>query len=162
MEMLCASTQDVETKECVAPVSNNTFVEWDSKEIYLLPRPEHPGLLRPPSGSPFHGCRPNHSCCLLVALHSVWQGHWELATELLYLGNDSPNDLVSHNGNMRGLLLALELLGCSGWLLGLEGELPGCSDAGTGFLSVGCFDGTVVAEETASGTDAGDLEGDLA
>jgi hypothetical protein len=28
--MLCASTHDVETKECVAPVSNSTFAGWDS------------------------------------------------------------------------------------------------------------------------------------
>jgi hypothetical protein len=71
---------------------------------------------------------------------------------------------------MRDLLLALELLGCSGWLLRQEGELPGCFDVGTDFLPLGCLDGTiavVAAEETASGTgaatdtDAGDLEGDL-
>jgi hypothetical protein len=68
---------------------------------------------------------------------------------------------------MHGLLLALELLGCSGWLLGKEGEVPGCSDADTDFLPAGCSDGTTAAEETASGTtvagsdaDAGD--GDLA
>jgi hypothetical protein len=66
---------------------------------------------------------------------------------------------------MRDLLLALGLLGCSGWLLGQEGELPGCSNAGTDFLPADCFDGTAAAatEETASGigagvnTDAGDL-----
>jgi hypothetical protein len=56
---------------------------------------------------------------------------------------------------MHGILLALELLGYYGWLLGQEGELPGCSNAGTDFLPVGCSDGiaaAVVAEETASGT----------
>jgi hypothetical protein len=84
----------------------------------------------------------------------------------------SPSGCVPHNRNMRGLLLALELLGYSSWLLGQEGELPGCSDAGTDFLPAGFFDGTVVAaaEEIASGTGAGadadahasDLEGDLA
>jgi hypothetical protein len=64
---------------------------------------------------------------------------------------------------MRGLLLALELLGCSGWLLGQEGELPDCSDAGTEFLPAGCFDGTVVAaEKTDSGTGADADAGDLA
>jgi hypothetical protein len=68
-------------------------------------------------------------------MHSAWQGHWELAAaELPSLGNDSPSGLVPHNGNMRGLLLALELLGCSGWLLGQEGEVPGCSGTGTDFL----------------------------
>jgi hypothetical protein len=67
---------------------------------------------------------------------------------------------------MHNLLLALELLGHSGWLLGQEGELPGCSDAGTEFLLTGCSDGTVVAaaEETVSGTgaDADAGAGDLA
>jgi hypothetical protein len=48
---------------------------------------------------------------------------------------------------MHDLLLALELLGYSGWLLGQEGELPGYSDAGTDFLQVGCSDGTAAAAE---------------
>jgi hypothetical protein len=58
---------------------------------------------------------------------------------------------------MCGLLLALGLLGCSGWLQGQEGELPCCFDAGTNFLPDGFFDGTAAAaaEETASGTCAG-------
>jgi hypothetical protein len=71
---------------------------------------------------------------------------------------------------MCGLLLALGLLGYSGWLLGQEGELTGCFDAGPDFLPAGCFDGIVAAaaEETAYSTsagadvDAGDLEGDPA
>jgi hypothetical protein len=88
-------------------------------ETYLPPHPEHPRLVRPPGGSPFDGCRPDHGCCLLFAMHSAWQGHWELAAELLSLGNGSPNGLVPHNGNMHGLHLALELLGCSSWLLEL-------------------------------------------
>jgi hypothetical protein len=85
------------------------------------------------------------------------------------LGNDSPNGLVAHSGNMHGLLLALELLGCSTWLLGQEGEVPGCSDANTDFHPAGCSDGTAAAaaEETASGTaaagsDVDDGAGDLA
>jgi hypothetical protein len=45
---------------------------------------------------------------------------------------------------MHGLLLAQGLLGHSGWLLGQEGELPGCFDAGADFLPVGCSDGTVL------------------
>jgi hypothetical protein len=54
---------------------------------------------------------------------------------------------------MHDLLLALGLLGHSGWVLGQEGELPGCSDAGTDFLQVGCSDSTAAtAEETVSGT----------
>jgi hypothetical protein len=68
---------------------------------------------------------------------------------------------------MHDLLLALGLLGHSGWVLGREGELPGCSDAGTDFLPAGCSDGTAAAaKETASGTgadaDADAGAGDLA
>ena len=56
---------------------------------------------------------------------------------------------------MHDLLLVLGLLGHSGWLLGQEDELPGCSDAGTDFLPAECSDGTAAAaEETASGTGA--------
>jgi hypothetical protein len=55
---------------------------------------------------------------------------------------------------MHCLLLALELLGCSGWLLGQEGDVPGCSDADTDFLPTGCSDGTAAAEETVSSTAA--------
>jgi hypothetical protein len=89
-------------------------------------------------------------------MHSAWRGHWELAAaELLSLGNDSPSGLVPHNGNIRDLLLPLELLGCSGWLLGQEGEVPDCSGAGTDFLLAGCFDGTAAAEGTASYTTGG-------
>jgi hypothetical protein len=77
--------------------------------------------------------------------------------EQLSLGNNLSNGLVPHSGNMHDLLLALELLGCSGWLLGQEGEVPGCSDADTDFLPAGCSDGTAAtaAEETASSTAAG-------
>jgi hypothetical protein len=83
-------------------------------------------------------------------------GHWELtAAELLSLGNDSPSDLVPHSGNTHDFLLALALLGCSGWLLGQEDGLPGCSDAGINFLLAGCSDGIAAdGEEIASGTAA--------
>jgi hypothetical protein len=81
------------------------------------------------------------------------------AAELLSLGNDSPNGLVPHSGNMNDLLLALELLGCSGWLLGQESEVPGCCDADTDFLPNGCSDGTATA---AAGSDADAGAGDLA
>jgi predicted lipoprotein len=50
----------------------------------------------------------------------------------------------------------LGLSSCSNWLLGQEGEVPGCFVSSTGFLPVGCFGGTVVAaatEGTASGID---------
>lgn len=68
---------------------------------------------------------------------------------------------------MHDLLHVLGLLGHSGWLLGQEDELPGCSGAGTDFLQTGCSDGTAAAattEETASGTgaDADAGAGDLA
>jgi hypothetical protein len=126
-----------------------------------------PGLCRPLGGSHFHtGHEAVHGCLLLDEVHSVLQGHWELtAAELLSLGNESPNDLVPHNGNISSLLLALELLGCSDWLLGREGKVPGCSVASTGFLSVGCSSGTATAAEgtasdTTAGADAGALEGD--
>jgi hypothetical protein len=41
--------------------------------------------------------------------------------------------LVLHSGNMHDFLLALALLGSSGWLLGQEDGLPGCSDTGIDF-----------------------------
>jgi hypothetical protein len=52
------------------------------------------------------------------------------------LGNDSPNGLVPHSGNT--------LLGCSGWLLGQEGGVPGCSNADIDFLPAGCSDGMLL------------------
>jgi hypothetical protein len=55
---------------------------------------------------------------------------------------------------MHDLLLALELLGCSGWWLGQEGEVPGCSDADTDSLPTDYSDGTAAAKKTASGTAA--------
>jgi hypothetical protein len=61
---------------------------------------------------------------------------------------------------MHGFLLALVLLGCSGWLLGQEDGLPGCSDAGIDFLLTSCSDGTAAAEETASGTTAAGSDAD--
>jgi hypothetical protein len=49
-----------------------------------------PRLCQSLGGSPFRtGHEDAHSCCLLVEVHSVLQGHWELAAaELLSLGND--------------------------------------------------------------------------
>jgi hypothetical protein len=75
------------------------------------------------------------------------------------LGNDSPSGLVPHNGNIYGLLLALKLLGCSGWLLGQEGEVPGCSGS-TAATAKGTASGTAAGADAGAG--AGDLEGDLA
>jgi hypothetical protein len=75
-----------------------------------------PELCRPLGVSPFHTRHEAaHGYCLLVEMHSVLRGHWELpAAELLSLGNDSPSGIVPHNGNMCDLFLALELIGCSG------------------------------------------------
>ena len=63
---------------------------------------------------------------------------------------------------MHDFLLALALLGCSGWLLGQEVRLLGCSDAGIGFLPAGYYDGTAAAaaEETTSGTTAAGSDAD--
>jgi hypothetical protein len=110
-----------------------------------------PGLCRPPGGSPFRTRHEaTHGCCLLVVMHSAWQWHWELAAaELPSLGNDSPSGLVPHSGNMCGLLLALELFGCFGWLLGQEGEVSSCSYAGMDFLLAGCSSGTTAADDLA-------------
>ena len=69
------------------------------------------------------------------------------------MGNDSPNGLVPHSGNMHDFLLALALLGCSSWLLGQEGGVPGRSGAGIDFLLAGCSGGIgAAAEETVSRT----------
>jgi hypothetical protein len=77
-----------------------------------------------------------------------------------------PNGLVPHSGNTHDFLLALVLLGCSGWLLGQEDGLSGCSNTGIDFLLAGCSDGTAATtEETASGTPAAGSDagaGDLA
>jgi hypothetical protein len=130
---------------------------------YLVQLLGSPRLCQPPGGSPFHtGHEATHGCCLLVVMHSALQGHWELAVaELPSLGNDSPSGLVPHIGNMRGLLLALKLLGCSGWLLGQQGEVPSCSGTGTDFLLAGCSNGTAAAaEETVSDTAAGGADAD--
>jgi hypothetical protein len=76
------------------------------------------------------------------------------------LGNDSPNGLVLHSGNMHDSLLALALLGCSGWLLGQEDRLLGCSNTGIDFLPAGYSHSIAAAEETASGTAAGGSDAD--
>jgi hypothetical protein len=44
-------------------------------ETYLLPRPEHPGLLRPPGDSAFYGCRPDHGLLVLAVALLVLLGH---------------------------------------------------------------------------------------
>jgi hypothetical protein len=61
---------------------------------------------------------------------------------------------------MHDFLLELALLDCSGWLLGQEDRLPGCSDVGIDFLLASYSNGTATAEETASGTAAGGSDAD--
>ena len=61
---------------------------------------------------------------------------------------------------MHDFLLELALLDCSGWLLGQEDGVPGCSDAGIDFLLAGCSDGTAAAEEIASSTAAAGSDAD--
>jgi hypothetical protein len=62
---------------------------------------------------------------------------------------------------MHDFLLELALLDCSGWSMGQEDGLSGCSDAGIDFLLVGCSDGTAAAvEETAFGTSAAGFDAD--
>jgi hypothetical protein len=94
--ILCVSIHDAVTKECVAPVSNNTFTEWDSTENVPSAILGYPRLCRPPGGSPFRtGHEATHGCCLLVEVHSVLHGHYELAAiELLSLDSDSPADFL--------------------------------------------------------------------
>jgi hypothetical protein len=153
--ILCDSTHDAVTKECVAPVSNKTFAEWYSNENVPSATPGVSWTVLASKWFTFpywaRGCpRLLPPCCIAFCLT------WELAAaELLSLGNDSPNGLVHHSGNMHDFLLELALLDSSGWLLGQEDGLPGCSDAGIDFLLAGCSNGTADAEETASGTTAG-------
>jgi hypothetical protein len=162
--ILCVSTHDAVIKECVAPVSNKTFAEWYSTENVPSATPGvswtvstskwftfpywargYPRLL-PPCCIAF---------CLTVALGAA-------AAELLSLGNNSPNGLVPHSGNMHDFLLALVLLGCSGWLLGQEDEVPGCSDTDIDFLPAGYSNGTAAAaEEIVSGTAGGGSDADV-
>jgi hypothetical protein len=168
--ILCDSTLDAVTKNVLLQYQITHLQNSTRLRTYLVPLLGSPGLCRPLGGSPFHtGHEAAHGCCLLVAMHSIWHEHWELAVaEPLSLGNDLPNGLVPHSGNMHSLLLALELLCCSGWMLGLEGEVLGCSNADIDFLPAGCSDGTAAAAEeitsdTAAagfGADAG--AGDLA
>jgi hypothetical protein len=109
-------------------------------------------LCRPPGGSPFHTEHAaGHSCLPLAGVHSVLLGHWKLTVaEMLSLGNATPSGLVLHNGNILGLLVALGLSDYSDYLLGQEGEVPGCFVSGTDFHPVGCAGGTAAAEGTAS------------
>jgi hypothetical protein len=152
--MLCASTLDVVTKECAAPVSNSTFARWDSLKTYLLPHLVHPRLLWPPSGSPFHGCRSSHGLLMPAVVLPILLGCWKLtAAELLSSGIVSPSGLALHNGNIL-YLLVLALPGCSDWLLGQEGKVSDCFASDTNFLPVGCV-GVLLLAAAAEGTASG-------
>jgi hypothetical protein len=127
---------------------------------YLLPHLVHPGSLRPPSGSPFHGCTLGHDCLLPAAVHLALLEHWGWsAAAPSSLGTASPSGLVLHSGNILCLLLVLGLLGCSDLLRGQEGEVPGCSASDTDSLLAGCSDDTAVVVGTASET-AADADAD--
>jgi hypothetical protein len=83
-------------------------------------------------------------CSLLGHILSCW--HWELTVaELLSLDNVTPSGIVIHGGNILGLLIALGLSDYSDWLLGQEGEVPGCFVSGTSFFPIGCSGGTATA-----------------
>jgi hypothetical protein len=122
-------------------------------KTYLLPHLVCPGLLQPPSGSPFHGCRPGHNLLIPAVALLVLQGRWELTNVgLLSLGIASPSGLALHNGSILYLLLVLGLPGCSDLLLGQEGKVPDCFASSTDYLPVGCAgDTTTAAEGTTSG-----------
>jgi hypothetical protein len=123
---------------------------------YLLPHLVHPGSLRPPSGSPSHGCTHGHDYLLPVEVHLALLEHWGLsAAAPSSLGNASPSGLALHSESILCLLLVLGLLGCSDSLLGQEGEVPGCSASDTGYLPAGFSDDTAAAVGTASETAAG-------
>jgi hypothetical protein len=120
---------------------------------YLLPHLVHPGSLRPPSGSPFHGCTHGHDYLLPVEVHLALLEHWGLsAAAPSSLGNASPSGLALHSGSILCLLLVLGMLGS---LLGQEGEVPGCSASNTGYLPAGCSNDTAAVVGTASETAAG-------
>jgi hypothetical protein len=73
---LCASTHDAVMNECVAPVSNNTFVIWESTGNIPTIMSGSPELLQPPSGSISHDYSVAESGCLLQAeAHSALLGH---------------------------------------------------------------------------------------
>jgi hypothetical protein len=115
----------------------------------------HPRSLRPPSGSPFHGCTHGHDYLLPVEVHLALLEHWGLSAAVpSSLGNASPSGLALHSGSTLFLLLVLGLLGCSDLLLGQEGEVPGCSASDTGYLPAGCSDDIAAAVGTASETAA--------
>jgi hypothetical protein len=120
---------------------------------YLLPHLVHPGLLRPPSGSPFHGCTLGHDCLLPAAVHLALLEHWGWsAAAPSSLGTASPSGLVLHSGNILCLLLVLGLPGCSDLLWGQEGEVPGCSVSDADYLPAGYSDDTAAVVGTASET----------
>jgi hypothetical protein len=128
---------------------------------YLLPHLVHPGSLRPPSGSPFHGCTLGHDCLLPAAVHLALLEHWGWsAAAPSSLGTASPSGLVLHSESILCLLLVLGMLGCSDLLLGQKGEVPGCSAFDTDYLPAGCSDDTAAAVGTASET-AADADADF-
>jgi hypothetical protein len=73
---LCVSTHDAVIKECVAPMSTNTFAESLRQRTYLVPLLGSSKLRRALGGSPFQtGYEVVHGCWLLAEVYSVLQGH---------------------------------------------------------------------------------------
>ncbi len=70
---------DAHTDFLPAGCSDRTAVAVEETEIrletYLLPHLVHPGLLQLPSGSPFHGCRPDHGLLVLFVALLALLGH---------------------------------------------------------------------------------------
>jgi hypothetical protein len=86
---------------------------------------------------------------MLVVVLLVLLGFWRLAAdELLSSGNESPNGLVPHSGNIHDLLLALGLSDCSDWWPWQESEVPSYSTTDTDFLPIGCAGSTTVSGTT--------------
>jgi hypothetical protein len=106
--------------ECIAPVSNNTSVIWESTGNIPTIMRGFPKLLEPPSGSVSHGYSVAESGCLLQAeTHSALLGHWGLtATGLPSSDIASPNGLALHSGNMLCFHPELVRLDCSAGSLG--------------------------------------------
>jgi hypothetical protein len=68
MGMSCASTMMWKQKNVWHQYQIILLLDKIRLETYLLPRPEHPRLLQPLGGSPFHDCKPDHGLLVLVVV----------------------------------------------------------------------------------------------
>jgi hypothetical protein len=70
--ILCDSTHDAVTKECILHYQITHLHNGTQLRTYLVPLLGSLGLYRPPCGSPFRtGHEAAHSCCLHVAMKSA-------------------------------------------------------------------------------------------